>query len=102
MKIVLICNAGMSTSLLVQRMLKVAEERGLDIEIEAFSVEVLEEKMKEEMISCCLVGPQIRHMMPNIKKLVENTFPLDIIDMKNYGLVNGAGVLDQALTLCNK
>jgi len=34
-KILLCCNAGMSTSLLVQKMQKEAASRGLDVEIEA-------------------------------------------------------------------
>ncbi len=35
-KIMLCCAAGMSTSLLVKKMLTSAQERGLDVEIKAF------------------------------------------------------------------
>ena len=34
-KILLACNAGMSTSLLVENMKKAAQEKGLEIEIKA-------------------------------------------------------------------
>lgn len=35
MKILLVCSAGMSTSLLVERMLTAAKERQLNVDIEA-------------------------------------------------------------------
>ena len=37
-KILLICNAGMSTSMLVEKMQESAQEQGLDLEVEAQSL----------------------------------------------------------------
>ncbi|MFV0381038.1 MAG: PTS sugar transporter subunit IIB [Breznakia sp.] len=102
MKIVLACNAGMSTSVLVQKMLKSAKELGIDVEIDAYSVEVLEEVLEQSKIDCVLIGPQIRHMMPTIEKLVNGVCPIALIDMRNYGTINGEAVLQQALNLIKK
>lgn len=102
MKIVLVCNAGMSTSVLVQKMLKSAAVRGIEVEIDAYSVEVLEETLSKSKVDCILVGPQIRHMMPNVEKLAAGICPVAQIDMRNYGTINGEAVLDQALNLVNK
>ncbi|MDR2772117.1 MAG: PTS sugar transporter subunit IIB, partial [Elusimicrobiota bacterium] len=48
MKIVLVCNAGMSTSVLVQKMQKVAQEKQIEASVAAYSVEVLEELLSKE------------------------------------------------------
>ncbi|PJI10217.1 MULTISPECIES: PTS sugar transporter subunit IIB [Clostridium] len=100
MNIYLFCNAGMSTSVLVAKMQIAAAQKSIDAKIEAFSVEVLEDKLDEADV--ILVGPQIRHMMPNIKKTVGDKCPVDVIDMRNYGMINGEGVLQQALDLIKK
>lgn len=99
MNIVLICNAGMSTSVLVQKMQQEAVTRNMDATIAAYSVEALDEILSAKKVDCILVGPQIRYMLNNIKKKVNGECPVDVIDMKDYGRINGAGVLDQAIEL---
>lgn len=99
MRIVLVCNAGMSTSILVQKMEKSAQDKGIQADISAFSVEVLSDILEKETIDCVLVGPQIRHMLPEIEKAVQGKCPVAMIDMRDYGTMNGAGVLDKALEL---
>ena len=42
-KIMLCCSAGMSTSLLVKKMVEEAEKRGLDVDIKAFGVAEFEQ-----------------------------------------------------------
>ena len=57
MRVLLCCNAGMSSSILVKKMKQVAESRGVEIEIKAIASQgVKEEKGKWDV---CLVGPQI-------------------------------------------
>lgn len=97
--IILVCNAGMSTSVLVKKMRDESEKRGIDTQINAYSVETLEEVLKTNDADCILVGPQIRYMLSNIKKIVSNQCPVDVIDMKDYGTINGVAVLDKALSM---
>ena len=98
--IYLVCNAGMSTSILVRRMQEAAANQKLDhVEIEAFSVEILDEKA--DMADIVLLGPQIRHMLGDVRKLVAGRCPVELIDMKDYGTINGQKVLEKALKLIN-
>ncbi|SEP14916.1 PTS sugar transporter subunit IIB [Propionispora vibrioides] len=100
MNIYLVCNAGMSTSILVRRMQEAAANQKLDhVEIEAFSVEILDEKA--DMADIVLLGPQIRHMLGDVRKLVAGRCPVELIDMKDYGTINGQKVLEKALKLIN-
>ncbi|MGO3750062.1 PTS sugar transporter subunit IIB, partial [Vagococcus salmoninarum] len=47
-----------------------------------------------------LLGPQVRFMKGQFeKKLEPMNIPLEVIDMKDYGMMNGENVLNQALNL---
>ena len=85
-KILLVCNAGMSTSMLVAKMKKAAEEMKAEVEIEAKSLS--EAKKEIERVDIVLLGPQIRYEMENVKKIAGST-PVEAIDMKDYGMMNG-------------
>lgn len=96
--IYLVCNAGMSTSILVKKMQEAAVKKNLaDVHIEAFSVEVLDERV--DTADCVLLGPQIRHMLGDVKKVVGGKCPVDVIDMRDYGMIRGDKVLDKALKM---
>ena len=47
-----------------------------------------------------LLGSQIKFALPEIKKLTDQAGnKIGVIDMMDYGMMNGAKVLDQALKL---
>lgn len=100
--ILLACAAGMSTSLLVSKMEKKAEEDHLDLKIYARSVAEIDKELAENPIDLVLLGPQVRYEEKNIaKKLEPLNIPLAVIDMRDYGLMDGAKVLTSALELMN-
>lgn len=94
MKILLVCNAGMSTSVLVARMEKAAKAKNMEVEIAAFPLTQAEKEINEWDI--VLLGPQVRHCLSQLKKYSNGT-PIEIIDMRDYGLMNGENVLKQAI-----
>lgn len=98
-KILLVCNAGMSTSMLVKKMQTVAESEGKEVEIEAKSL--TEAKNNLGGVDVILVGPQIRYELNNVKAIA-NDIPVEAINMQDYGMMNGKKVLEQALKLINK
>lgn len=93
-KILLVCNAGMSTSMLVAKMKKAAQDQGADVEIEAKSLSEAKAMIKEADI--VLLGPQIRYELNNVKK-VAGDVPVEAIDMRDYGMMDGKKVLNHAL-----
>lgn len=95
-KILLVCNAGMSTSMLVKKMQDVAKNEGMDIEISAKSLTEAKENLSD--VDVILVGPQIRYELNNVKAKVKN-IPVEAINMQDYGMMNGKKVLEQALNL---
>lgn len=101
--IMLICAAGMSTSLLVSKMKKAAQERGIDADIFANSANEADEVLASKDVDVLLLGPQVRFMKAQFEKKVEGTgIPVDIISMQDYGMVNGEKVLQTALDLLDE
>ena len=90
----LVCAAGMSTSLLVNRMKEAAETKEIEFQIEAHPVGQIEKY--GEAADVILLGPQVRYELKNVKKMFLDK-PVEIINMQDYGTMNGAKVLDTAL-----
>ena len=65
-KILLCCSAGMSTSLLVTKMKKSAEERGIEAEINAVPLELFEENLPH--YDLFLLGPQVKFKKTDFQK----------------------------------
>ena len=98
--IMLVCSAGMSTSLLVTKMQKAAEEKGYDADIFAVSASAADQHLESKPVDVLLLGPQVRFMKAQFEqKLAPKGIPLDIINMADYGMMNGEKVLAQAESL---
>ena len=98
--IMLVCSAGMSTSLLVSKMKKSAESKGLKAEIFANSANEADKTLRSKEVDVLLLGPQVRFMKSQFeKKVAEKNIPVDVIDMRDYGMVIGENVLQTALDL---
>jgi PTS system cellobiose-specific IIB component len=94
-KIVLLCAAGMSTSALVRKMKDAAKDEGYDCDISAHSVAEAKNYADADII---LLGPQVRYRLQEVQKLLPDN-KVEVIDMKDYGMMNGKAVLDHARTV---
>ena len=88
-KITLFCCAGMSTSMLVTKMQQIAKKDGKDYDIAAYS---LDDLAKGEGSDVILIGPQVRYALKKVQAAYPDT-PVSDIDMRTYGLMDGAGVI---------
>ncbi|AQW22396.1 PTS sugar transporter subunit IIB [Clostridium perfringens] len=101
--IMLACAAGMSTSLMVERMKNAAENKVIEAEIFAVPVGEVDNYLEDKKIDIVLLGPQVRFMKSKFEeKAKQYNFALDIIPMVDYGMMNGEKVLDQAINLLNQ
>lgn len=98
--IMLVCAAGMSTSLLVSKMQNVAQEQNIEADIFAVAESEVDKVMANKDVHVLLLGPQVRYLKGNYeKKYKEKNIPIEAINMADYGMMNGENVLKQALTL---
>lgn len=93
--IILACAAGMSTSLLVNKMKSAAKEQGKDVHIEAMPVKAFDSYTGD--VDVLLLGPQVRYMYDQVKSKYEpKGIKVAVIDMMDYGMMNGEKVLADA------
>ena len=93
-KILLACSAGMSTSLIVQKMRKLAQEQGKNYKIWATSVDNIIDD--EEAFDCCLIGPQVSGKIDEVREAVEeygDDIPIAVIDKDDYGKMRADMIL---------
>ena len=95
-KILLVCSAGMSTSLLVIKMKDAAKQGGIEVEIEALAIAECSSVINEKDI--VLLGPQVRFQKPQVEKLTNGNIPVEVIDMRQYGMMDGKSILETALS----
>lgn len=89
-KIILLCAAGMSTSALVRKMQTAAAEADYPCEISAHSVSDARNYADADII---LLGPQVRYRLAEVQKQLPGN-RVEVIDMKDYGMMNGKSVLE--------
>lgn len=95
MKIMLVCGAGVSTSILMRKMQNYSDENNLKATIKAYGVDEADDHYED--FDCVLVGPQISY---RIKGIIENAkIPVEAINSVDYGLGNAENVMKQAMKL---
>lgn len=95
--ILLVCAAGMSTSLLVNKMKEAAKQKGVEVNINALPVSECGKVV--DTVDIVLLGPQVRFQKPQVEALVKGRIPVEVIDMRYYGTMNGQAILEKALEL---
>lgn len=101
LKVMLVCSAGMSTSLLVNKMKAAAVKEGVEVEI--FAVPEVEVMQSIDQADVVLLAPQVRFLYNKMKQELEpKGIPMAVIDGMTYGLMKGDVVVKQALELAAK
>ncbi|MGT2785850.1 PTS sugar transporter subunit IIB [Streptococcus merionis] len=95
-KILLVCNAGMSTSLLMTKMREYAETIHYDIEVVAHPVAEVSDRGGDADV--ILLGPQVRFKLNDVKSKFPDK-PVETIDMMAYGTMDGKKVVEHVKTL---
>lgn len=98
MKILLVCAAGMSTSLVVSRMKNALGLKEKHWIIEAKPAERFKDDFKKYDV--VLLGPQIRFKKDEFQKIASQyDIPVDTINTADYGLAKGEEILNFAKEL---
>lgn len=104
MNILLICEAGASTGILVNRMKTFVSEhdklKDRGIEINATSVKLLKSELEASKIDVVLVAPQIRSKEDQVKELCTSyDVNAGTINSVDYGRIDAGAVLKHAIAL---
>ena len=96
--IMLVCNAGMSTSLLVNKMKAAAAEIDNEtFDIFATPLSGVKNEVEVKPVDIILVGPQVRFKLKELKEKYEPEIVVETINVQDYGMMNASNVLKAAL-----
>lgn len=93
MKLLLVCYAGMSTSMMAEKLEAEGMRRGLDLTVEAVPMTTLENNL--DGVDIVLLGPQVRFAEDDARKVVNGRCPLEIMTPQDFGTMNAPHVIDQ-------
>lgn len=100
MKILLVCNAGMSTGIMQVKLQECAKNAGLEALIEAVPISEIEQNL--EGTSAILLGPQVRFAEKDIKKMVKDQVPVFSIGVQDFGLMRADNVWNSLMEQLKK
>ena len=100
-RILLVCSAGMSTSLMVAKMQAAAKDQGIETSIAASAEADIQEHL--DNIDILLLGPQVRYLQSKMQGILScRGVPIEVINSIDYGTMNGAKVLAAAMRIIDK
>jgi PTS system cellobiose-specific IIB component len=91
MKVLLVCAAGMSTSILMKKLEKYAATQNIDFQIEAVGLNAYKDVCSK--YDCILMGPQVGYRKDEVVK--GSGKPVDVIKPQDYGIGNCANIFSQ-------
>ncbi|WP_152655880.1 PTS sugar transporter subunit IIB [Oceanobacillus sp. CFH 90083] len=92
-KVIVVCEAGITTSLLVKKLNDLAQEKGQEVDIQSKSLEEGLDYIKEHNVDVVLLGPQIHH----IAKKYEASTDAKVakITVEDYNTMNVYSIFEQ-------
>jgi len=99
--IVLVCQWGASTGMLVEKMNEAAKKKNIEAVINAYSEAKLDQFINDADI--VLLAPQVRFKKDSFEQKYKAVgIPFLVIETVDYGMMNGEKVLDVALEVLKK
>lgn len=96
MKILLVCNAGMSTGILQLKIQEEAQKQGVSAEVLAVPLTDLDEELSSANV--ILLGPQIKFAEKDIRSQVSEDIPVIVITAQDFGMMRADKIFADLLT----
>lgn len=96
--ILLFCDAGMSTSIMVKKMQEVCDKHNMPFVVSAHPIARVVDIVEEMNPVIVLLGPQVKFLEDKTNKQLEKfDVPVDVIDAAIYGAMNGEEVMKNVI-----
>lgn len=94
LNIVLFCNFGASTGMLVKKIEDAAKEKNIEAVVNAYGITRIGEVISSADI--ILFGPQMRFQVPTLEKdYADQNVPFMVISPVDYGMMNGKKIFEE-------
>lgn len=95
MRILLVCNAGMSTGIMQMKLEEQAQLHQMEASIEAIPISEIEVNLTG--CDAILLGPQVRFAQEDIEKMVQKRIPVLTIGVQDFGLMRADKVWKEVM-----
>lgn len=95
--IVLVDAAGMSISMLANKMNDAAEKDGLDVSTVGVADMVARDQIAKDQPIVIMIAPQVKYMHARYEEEYGADYPVVDINMMYYGMMKGEAILQAAL-----
>lgn len=92
-KVIVVCEAGITTSLLVKKLSELAQEKGQEIDIQSKSLEEGLDYIKKHDVDVVLLGPQIHHITQKYE--ASTNAKVAKISVEDYNTMNVYSIFEQ-------
>lgn len=91
----LVCNLGMSTSMLIKKMSEYAKQKDIETDIDALPFDRLDGRI--EKTDMLLIGPQVRHLYKKLMEQYGDKIPvIQVMNMSDYALLRVDRIFESA------
>lgn len=97
MKWMLCCYAGMTTSILAQKLEEEGAERGMELTVEATPIAEATSLIDTET-AAIILGPHVRFMKDEVEKSA-GSIPVYVIPPQDFGAMNTVAIVDAVTAL---
>lgn len=99
-KIMLMCNEGMSTSMVARKMLQYAQSIHCNADISATNIGSLEDIYP--ITDLIILSPQIAYMEEKVRETVRDKCQVMLVNAQHFSHMDGKSIVEHAATLFNK
>ena len=100
LKVAVICELGMTSSLIMTKMEQAATAKGIELEVNAYPLDEIGDHLDVDAI---LVSPQVRFRMGEVQKVVgDRKIAVELIPIRDYGMGKGDKILDLTVAAVEK
>lgn len=92
--VVMLCSMGASTAMLAKKVRQAADKAGVEMRVAAYPATMANDHVGEADV--ILLGPQVKYMLADIKRLAGDT-PVETIGMQDYGMLRSENVFRQIM-----
>ncbi len=98
-KVLMFCAMGMSSSLIAEKAKKVAQEKGVNLDLKLLSgAEAAVYNFREKPVDLVLIAPQVRFKKRGVEKIASPYgIPVELVDPVTFGMVDAEKLFEQIM-----
>lgn len=95
--VLLMCSSGMSSTIIRKNMEVASKKMGIDLKVTAKAESAVSVEKDIKTADIILLAPQVKYLLKDISAKAGEKIPVVVMEMREYGLGDGAGILKKVI-----